>query len=444
MTETPQRRRISIGAKRKIETANLDSQEDLPPIRDLNLSQAPRTRLTSVEGLFFGCIVGGFAAAIAGFLLPGDVGGLISRLSPIAATLAYPILGISLKFHNRPSVRERFADNCYYLGFIFTQGGLLLAFLPAATGTGAITSEQVMGFFGMALGAALIGMIARTVLIQTGISLTDVSDTIHHEVETLARRVTVQAQAVVEQFDRISEHVAAVPDRLSAQLDGRVEAIDAVFKRLNDVLAKNADELETGQRDVRAAAHDANANHSSAIEELRSSIDLASKAIRAVREDIVRQTGDASKSIQTVTGAMTLSLQSLSGLQSLAPKVAGIEGEVDKLTKASAAASAAANDLSSNVAQSVTQIRQTLSSAASSGNTSIREAAEGSTLAIRQATEEAVSKLVTAGSGATNDIGGQAERFRSEIADATAAFERVLTEFGNRLDAISNKQYNET
>ena len=57
---------------------------------------------------------------------------LVGVLGPIFATMFYPIWGYQQGLHRKANLRERFSDNCYYLGFIFTQLALVVGFLPVA------------------------------------------------------------------------------------------------------------------------------------------------------------------------------------------------------------------------------------------------------------------------------------------------------------------------
>jgi hypothetical protein len=484
MTDSPKRPPRRIGSKKAgpaAEPAAEPADETDPPVG--------RRALITVERLFFFCILGGFAAASAGIAMGGEFGRTITLLSPLAATLAYPVLGILLGFSGRPSVKERFADNCYYLGFIFTQGGLLLAFLPTTIRNQTITSGEVMQFFGMAIGAALIGLIARTVLTQTGMSLTDVSDSVHHEVEMLAAKVTQQSERVVAEFDRISEHVGNVPERFAERLDRQIDGIDSVFARLKSTLDQTVAELDQGRAVVREAAAGTRESHAEGIRTLVAAMQEAAGAIHALKAEMIDRTAEGAEAIRAATAGLTAGMESLAGLGQLGRRMPEIEAEVRRLAEASAGARGATEQLSRELGTAVLTAQESLAEVAREGSATIREssqaaakqladagnqagaeleqraggwqigleqakaaleaaaiagrdglagAAEEGAASIRDSSQAAARAIADAGGRSAVTLGDRAKGFESELDQAAATFESILRQFSERLNALSD------
>lgn len=368
--------------------------------------------LMTVERLFFLCILGGFAASIVGIAAGGEFGRTVTLLSPLAATVAYPVIGILLGFSGRPSVKERFADNCYYLGFIFTQGGLLLAFLPTTIRNETITSGEVMQFFGMAIGAALIGLIARTVLTQTGMSLTDVSDSVHHEVEMLAAKVTQQSERVVAEFDRISAHVGNVPERFAERLDRQLDGVEGVFARLKTTLDQTVAELDQGRGVVREAAATTRESHAEGIRTLVAAMQEAAGAIHALKSEMIERTADGAQAIRAASAGLTAGMESLAGLGQLGQRMPEIEAEVQRLAEASSSARGAAESVSRELGAAVVAAQEALVDAARDGSG-----------AIRQSSQDAAQRLAEAGGQAGAEFGRRAVEWQSGLNQASAALE---------------------
>jgi len=209
----------------------------------------------------------------------------VGLFGPILATLAYPVWGFLSGVYKRSSLRERLADNSYYLGFIFTQVSLLVGFGVPALTREQITSNDVLQFFGVAIGASMIGLIARTILVQTGHTVTENADIVQDEVEILSQEVEQLARGVSSSTRRIlddlndisaalaksrqqmSENVAGwtgtitnsfseygkLVDSQSAAMGRSVQTIDTATLRLDGGLSASGNALITSIRQAAAA-----------------------------------------------------------------------------------------------------------------------------------------------------------------------------------------------
>jgi hypothetical protein len=413
----PPNRRIRLGKVSEKESSDSTSSGSLRP----ELGKRGMARICTIEGIFFLCLVIGFAAAIVG-LFTSEI---LTFLSPILATIAYPFIGLALGFHKRAAQRERFADNCYYLGFIFTQGGLMLAFLPVTLLGHEITSTKVMQFFGMAIGAALAGLIARTMLIQMGMSVADARESVHDEVELLAQDVARQARKIIGQFEAISAQIIEVPDRFARRLDVQFDGIDTALGRLRQAATQAVEEYDSSRNAIRLSTQAAEGASERALTELGANFAGASEALIGLRAEIANQSNRSGSLIQSATESLGRAIVSLSALGDVATKLPHFEAEIVQLKDAGNAARSATEGLLQELSSATLSIRDTFGSG-------VRE--------IKEASASAVGELTTAGQHSLRDVSNQAESFGRDLDNATASLKAVLSAFDERLNMLLASQ----
>lgn len=381
--------------------------------------------LRSIEGLLGVCLAVGICIALAGAIMGGVVGEKLALGAPVFATIAYPLAGLWFGFHKKASQRERFADNCYYLGFIFTQAGLILAFLPATFFGQDISSTKVMQFFGMAIGAALAGLIARTLLIQSGMSITDANDDIHQEVTTLARNIAKQAEEISETFSQIAVAVGTVPERFADRLDQQFEGVAQTLRRLDESIVKTANAYEDSREKIVVATDGAKGEQESRIAELGKKFSDAGAAIIGLKAEIVTQSDALVKLLDDATTGIKRGTDAISGLSVISEKLPAIQEDISGLKTASGDAKFAATDLVS----SISSIKESLEGAATSGGDTIADASKAAATAISGAGEKATKEIAT-----------RADSFSGDLKAATDAFSDAVNAFNERLAAIALKK----
>lgn len=382
----------------------------------------PRVR---VEQLFLVCLLGGLTIASLGLFIGGEIGRAITLTSPVVATIAYPIIGIILGYQRYPSLRERFADNCYYLGFIFTQGGLMFAFLPATLFGEEITSSQVIQFFGMAIGAALSGLIARTILIQSSTSITDLGDQMHGEVEQLARQLATESRKVIAQFEKIADGVGRVPEQFATRIEGRLNEMDAALARLKVSLETIADDYDASRKIMSDATEQTRLQSQRSLSSLEGAVRQSAASIQSFGVEIETENRAAIEALRTTSTTLAASLAAFEGLGQLTGKLPDLEREVTHLKAASEDARNAATNLSENLNSAIKQVERDIAGAVQNGVGSIDKT-----------TSTSVEALDRAATATVSDISQKAEKFRSDLEVATASFGTILDAFNKRLDEL--------
>ena len=387
-----------------------------------NFNFGPRIK---VEQLFLICLFGGLGFASIGLFIGGEVGRAITLTSPVCATIAYPITGAALGYQKFPSLRERFADNCYYLGFIFTQGGLMFAFLPATLFGEEVTSSQVIQFFGMAIGAALSGLIARTILIQSSTSITDLGDQMHGEVEQLARQLAIESRKVISQFERIAEGAGRFPEQFATRIEARLGEMDGVLARLKVSLETIADDYDTSRELMSNATEEARLQSAQSLSSLEGAVRHSAATIQSFGSEIEAENRAAIEALRATSNTLATSLAVFEDLGKLTRRLPDLEREVAQLKAASEDAKSAAVNLSENLNSTMKQVERDIIGAVDSGVQSIDKTTATSVEALDRAAATSVS-----------EISQKAERFRSDLEEATASFATILEAFNKSLDEL--------
>lgn len=280
--------------------------------------------------VFLGAVVVGFGFALLG-LIDNQVLHWLGFIAPIAATLAYPIWGYIRGFHTRPSLRERFADNCYYLGFIFTQIALVVGFLPVAVLNDEIGSQDVLRFFGMALGASLTGLLARTLLTQTGHTVAENADIVEGEVEALAHRVSRQAGQVLKEFEGLTNALTASQRRLNEEFAGSISTLTRTIADYDSAFKRDARLVEAGAAGVIDASNQTVAGLNAHQETLATSLISAAGAIESLKRNLDSQVGETNASIRATATALATGLTSLQNVSALSERVERVDASLGKI-----------------------------------------------------------------------------------------------------------------
>lgn len=356
-----------------------------------------------VSRTFLICLAAGFVAACLG-LVGNPTIQQIGFIGPILATVVYPLWGRTLGFHKVPSLRERFADNCYYLGFIFTQISLVLGFAPVALWGQEVSSQDVLRFFGVALGASLVGLVARTVLIQTTHSVSENSDIVENEIEQLAMAVAAQSRTVLSEFQGLTKELGKTYQGLSKELAASVNGISSVLVDFRRSLQAGVTTVEVGSAAVTAAAdktaHGIEQEHASLIQ----AVQRASQAIEQLQSGLHEKVASATDTVQRSAQELSRGAAALTTVAGLADTIAALNQRVA--------------DVGGRVGQMDDMVGSTTAS--------FGEAADRNTLAMQQALDQV-----------RGDVLGRAAAFQSELDEAVATFENTLKGFRAELDRIS-------
>lgn len=375
-----------------------------------------------IVGLFFACLIAGFA--IAALAISDDEGlkrfGLIG---PFLATAAYPVIGVLNGIATRPAARERFADNCYYLGFIFTQAALILAFVPATFFGETLESRDVLGFFGMALSAALTGLIARTILVQLGSSIPEAEDSVHQEVEEVARQVAERAHEIVAEFQAMANAAGEV----TATMNARLDELTGTLARFDDVVRQELASFERGAGAVdeaMAGAKDAVHQHQQSFGE---HIQAAATALRDLQSKLSSRSEEALVALKAATSAIQDGSAALGAFNELPPRMDALQAQLGRVEELTGEVDQLSGELANAMRASTAEISEQLSASAGEATGTIVAAAKHSAGDLQSAASQARGALEARASSFEQDLSVTAERlsealrgFRDELARLSA------------------------
>lgn len=223
----------------------------------------------NVQRLFYVACGLKVASAFAGWYFRSPL--ILGFIFPIAVMLAYILIGTYCR--NDDVSKEKFADSCYYLGFIFTVTSISVALIDLPNI--ALQIQDIAVRFGAAMMSTVLGLAVRVGMVTFQ---KDLNDAIRHAEE-----------GVVEASIKFRDHLGFALERLqsfetavdqASQLS--VERVSLNIERLSthhaDRLSAFFDELTRGNRDAFAAA---SAELKTASQRLSESVDGYAQGMRA-------------------------------------------------------------------------------------------------------------------------------------------------------------------
>ncbi len=388
---------------------------------------------------FLICIGAGLVAALIGDFTGFD---LLSLLGPFVATIAYPLWGMAQRVHLRPQLRERFADNAYYIGFIFTQLSLVVGFgLPVLRGM-AIESSDVMRAFGIAIGTSMAGLVARTLLVQTGHTVTENEDIVEQEVEGLAREVEALAQGVtaktrgmLEDLDGIATTLSASRQALTTQLGDWVNGASATLRSYDELLRGQAAAVATSTEAVSAAANRAQQGIQQGQSDLVVRIQEAATALQALQAGLHNEVALASQSIQATSRDFAAGVDTMKRAQEgmgeqLQEAVVGVRAASQTLTRGAAALQGLSSmeGMVGALGERVARVDGQL--------VGLQDTVGRTTVNVGQAAEGVVASVKEAGDAARLRAEDRAKAFTQEMEAAVDALDDVLKAFRGELERL--------
>ena len=247
-----------------------------------------------------------FFLLIAGILLVFvlrelDAPALPIVLVPVASIGLYVALVLLSGAHQRRP--DRSADNCYYMGFIFTLASLSYALYKF--GTKAAITETLINDFGVAIASTIAGMIARLWLNQLRSDPTEIANEAQQNLNETARELRGE---LIKSMQELQHYRTALHQMFK-------ESTDRTMEEFNQHLTQSISHFEEfakralGHIDDVYATHEKNAEDLSqitsktvqALERMMEQI----QSIKAPSDTVIRQfILPATEQIQTAATAM--------------------------------------------------------------------------------------------------------------------------------------------
>lgn len=359
-------------------------------------------------------IVGMLCAFCTAF---GRVGQVISVIGPILATVAYGIVAVRLlhpKSGPAPST-ERVADNCYYLGFLFTLIALCVSFLPVIALGAEITSQDVLRAFSMALLTTVVGLIFRTLLVQRSSALEESSSEYQYAAAELAESVVTEGQRVqsamrswASNVTESSQHgLETVTNILHEQLRPAAHQLAQEVVAATSVLRAEIDRLSN----VGQTAHGAVARVGDAANAQSDAIASAVTRFSSAMDNLTESIQSASQRTETAINALS---DEVSSATTAARELQSGPRSIEQITTEMRSRMANASEGLSNAANAVQTIASALGEVQSS---------------IGQMAPDALSRL-------DQRIEGMQGELDATLALATTRLREVATRFVDQLKTV--------
>lgn len=337
---------------------------------------------TGLTLAFVVCISAGTVLCLLGAFEQIPFARQIGFGGPLVATLAYPFWGWVIGAAKRPSLRERLADNSYYLGFIFTQIALLVGFLPAAFGTAELSADQIIRFFGVALGASLIGLVARTILIQMSYTVDEAADVVSGEVSALAREISRQTTAVLDQFDALVARLSSSQQTLVAELQSGMGSLSQTVAGYEATLKADSEALHVQTSSAVIAASETTKVVDQHQAKLADSVAAMAASIDHLNGSLEGRLSGAVDSIHATTEALQQGIVTLRGVGDLQAGLSGVETKITAL-----------DDRFTGLGQRIVAVSQNADASLSDLNTQIGEVGERNTARVAAVNAEAAQAV---------------------------------------------------
>lgn len=204
-----------------------------------------REEFTALNILFAATTLAGLVSVFLG-----------SELLACIAMFVYIAFGWAFRAREVAS-KERFADSCYYQGFILTLFALLLAL--GGKGSHTLKSDEIIAQFGLAIWTTFIGMGGRIFIIQFLTTSQDDDEIIRRSIADYTQQLNGEIQTTLSQLRQHRSIIVGSADKIAKQLEGesrrnRFET-DQAIKAASGLVVRAAREamekLDAGVADIR-------------------------------------------------------------------------------------------------------------------------------------------------------------------------------------------------
>jgi hypothetical protein len=336
------------------ETALVDAAPAAAPLRTPYLQRN-----------FIGALVLGAVLSLAGSN-DSVLASWLGLIGPIAVVVSFYVFGLRHGWSQHADTRQRFADACYFLGFLFTMWALMVGFVPAGLGFHKLGSTEILRHFGMALGATAAGLICRILVLQSG-SFGDDAAHVEADLHAYASRVTAEAAAIADSLSRARDDVLSgqrtIADRMGSALNSSLDDMAGKVARgaavLSSALMNGAEQAEAAVLQFKTklesntfAAEQAAENSVAAYENLGSSAKAVSSELNAFhsalalsRESVVAAFGAATSQMQRLADELQTNQGTADrineAVQSIEVGLNAVNGQVEALNDAARASRSA-------------------------------------------------------------------------------------------------------
>lgn len=417
-----------------------------------------------LQRAFMLAFAGGLAGAMAGYL-PG-----LSWLGfalPLVAIATFFAWGYRQGFAERTDTRQRFADSCYFLGFLLTMLAMLVGFFPAGMLQQEISSQDILRHFSMALGATALGLVFRIIALQGGRSLGEVTAEVEVTLSRYAAKVSEEARQIGEElagaraaleaqraevaslvtvdlknavqnaFEPINRSAAAI----SANLQSQTDQIVSSAGKLQNALSKSAGQLAEAA-EVRADSAEAAQSAIRSVAEALLKFEAQMETLRAGLFDVVTSSTNeivkmtrALEQGTAIAPSLGPALESVqANLDSVSGTVTSLKTQSDQLGSRMNAALADDGRILGGLEEAQGRVISNLDQAGQIAQEAIMREGQLTRETMERARSEFAQGIEGERQRTTEELRLYGERFHGEISHATDRLVEVLAAFAKRIE----------
>jgi archaellum component FlaC len=193
----------------------------------------------SVQRLFAVTLFIKIISSVAGLLLNEPV--ILGLVVPILAMLVYMVIGY---YCREPEVSEdKFADSCYYIGFIFTITSIILSLFDLKNMGGVAGMDHIALRFGSAMVSTVLGMAVRVYLVSFRKDSSDAIKDAEDAVLDATRMLVSQLTSVMDSLKQFEVQVVDAAKFTVENVNSQIEALGTNYAQsLSGFYVKLADE----------------------------------------------------------------------------------------------------------------------------------------------------------------------------------------------------------
>jgi hypothetical protein len=202
------------------------------------MSTALIPQTVSVQRLFGVAVTLKISFAAAGYLLDSPV--WLGTVAPLSVMVTYMLVG----YHRRDTdvSEERFADSCYYLGFIFTIASIIICLFDLPKMTPGRGMYLIAMRFGAAMVSTVLGMIVRVYLVGFKKDAAEALKDVESALITATRAFTVQLHDTMRSMQQFE---AQIMDASKASVAGVQLQVEALGRNFSDALNRFYDQVNS-------------------------------------------------------------------------------------------------------------------------------------------------------------------------------------------------------
>lgn len=313
--------------------------------RDVARSSSRRGKAMTGEFLLFYGAGAGYAVVSE---IYSGIPNWVDVAVPLLAVFGYGLYGYAVGRARSPTTQE-FADNCYFLGFLFTLTYLFAAFAGLTFDAEAeLSSRDIVSKFSVALGSTIAGLLIRTAIVNSADDLGQQVGLVEEQLLKYADQVRLSAGKVVDTIDSLGDHVTQLGERVDGFVDtasNTGKSVEDHFRKLveiNDRVAGAFDGARTRfETAVEGAARETGLSESAvarAVEQFNAELEGLRKQIRDNTGMAIEQMGTHAELIRTATGAIEMAPEAVDSLNAAKrvqhEQARNLSAAMDEMTKA--------------------------------------------------------------------------------------------------------------